>query len=126
MPYILIWTIPTFVAVIKVWIPPFSAEVKEWVELYIHTPNTPSLHGAQLKKHRDNFTFTFTFTPLKDKYWTECKQRRIDKTPHGWHNNADNERTYATVGRKRILHKLKMTECFVYSLSSHVSIHCSR
>jgi hypothetical protein len=37
--------------------PPSSAEVKEWVELYIHSPNMPSWHGAQLK-HRDNFTFT--------------------------------------------------------------------
>jgi hypothetical protein len=40
---------------------PSSAEVKEWVELYLHSPNTPSWRGAQLK-HRDNFTFTFTFT----------------------------------------------------------------
>jgi hypothetical protein len=30
------------------------------VELYLHSPNTPSWHGAQLK-HWDNFTFTFTF-----------------------------------------------------------------
>jgi len=27
------------------------------VELYFHSPNTPSWHGAQLK-HRDNLTFT--------------------------------------------------------------------
>jgi hypothetical protein len=28
------------------------------VELYLHSPNTPSWRGAQLKeKHRDNFTF---------------------------------------------------------------------
>jgi hypothetical protein len=25
-----------------------SAEVKEWVALYLHFPNTPSWHGAQL------------------------------------------------------------------------------
>jgi hypothetical protein len=37
---------------------PSSAEVKEWVELYYHSPNTPSWRGAELK-HRDNFTFTF-------------------------------------------------------------------
>jgi hypothetical protein len=36
---------------------PSSAEVKEYVELYIHSPNTPPWLGAQLK-HRDNFTFT--------------------------------------------------------------------
>jgi hypothetical protein len=39
-------------------LPPSSAEVKECVELYLHSPNMPSWHGAQLK-HRDNFTFTF-------------------------------------------------------------------
>jgi hypothetical protein len=38
--------------------PPSSAEVKEWLELYLHSPNTPSWRGAHLK-HRDNFTFTF-------------------------------------------------------------------
>jgi hypothetical protein len=26
--------------------PPSSAEVKEWVELYLHSPNTPSWRGA--------------------------------------------------------------------------------
>jgi hypothetical protein len=41
--------------------PPSNAEVKEWVELYLHSPNKPSWRGALLKKHRDNFTFTFTF-----------------------------------------------------------------
>jgi hypothetical protein len=38
--------------------PPSSAEVKECVELYLHSRNTPSWCGAHLK-HRDNFTFTF-------------------------------------------------------------------
>jgi hypothetical protein len=28
--------------------PPSSAEVKEWVELYLHSLNTPSWRGAQL------------------------------------------------------------------------------
>jgi cell division protein FtsW (lipid II flippase) len=36
--------------------PPSSAEVKEWVELFLHSPNTPSWRGAKLKKHRDRFT----------------------------------------------------------------------
>jgi hypothetical protein len=40
--------------------PPSSAEVKERVELYLRFPNTPSWRGAQLR-HRDNFTFAFTF-----------------------------------------------------------------
>jgi hypothetical protein len=35
---------------------PSSAEVKECVELYLHSPNTPSWRGAQLN-HRDNFIF---------------------------------------------------------------------
>jgi len=30
---------------------------EDWVKLYLHSPNTPSLRGAQLK-HRDKFTFT--------------------------------------------------------------------
>jgi hypothetical protein len=40
--------------------PPSSAEVKEWMELYLHSSNTPSWRCAQLKKRRDNFTFTLT------------------------------------------------------------------
>jgi hypothetical protein len=36
--------------------PPSSAEVKEWVGLCLHSPNTPSWRGAQ-GEHRDNFTF---------------------------------------------------------------------
>jgi len=38
--------------------PPSNAEVKECVELYLYSPNTPLWYGAQLK-HRDNFTSTF-------------------------------------------------------------------
>jgi hypothetical protein len=38
--------------------PPSSAEVKKCVELNIHSPNTPSWCGAQLK-HSDKFTFNF-------------------------------------------------------------------
>jgi hypothetical protein len=40
--------------------PPSSAEVEERLGLYLHSPNTPSWRGTQLK-HRDTFTFTFTF-----------------------------------------------------------------
>jgi hypothetical protein len=32
--------------------PPSSAKVKEWAELYLHSLNTLSWHGAQLKKAR--------------------------------------------------------------------------
>jgi hypothetical protein len=38
--------------------PPFSAEVKEYMELYLHSPNTSSWCGAK-RKHRSNFTFYF-------------------------------------------------------------------
>jgi hypothetical protein len=44
--------------------PPSSAEVKEWLELYLHSPNTLPWRGAQLKQ-RDNFTFTsFNFKKI--------------------------------------------------------------
>jgi hypothetical protein len=39
-----------------------------WVELYLHSPSTPSWRGAQLK-HSDNFTF-ITFLVPSD----ECRQ----------------------------------------------------
>jgi hypothetical protein len=39
--------------------PSSSAEVKECVELYLYSPNTPSWRGDQLK-HRDKFTFTYS------------------------------------------------------------------
>jgi hypothetical protein len=41
--------------------PSSSAEVKEWVELYFQSPNTPSWRGAQ-GEHRDTFTFTCFFS----------------------------------------------------------------
>jgi hypothetical protein len=41
-------------------LPPSIAEVKECVELHLHSFNTPSWCGTQLK-HRETFTFTFTF-----------------------------------------------------------------
>jgi hypothetical protein len=37
--------------------PPSSTEVEECVELYLHSPSTPSWRGVQLKR-KDNFTFT--------------------------------------------------------------------
>jgi hypothetical protein len=40
--------------------PPSSAEVKEYVELYLHSPTMPSWRGAQLR-HRDNFNFTYYY-----------------------------------------------------------------
>jgi hypothetical protein len=44
-------------------LPQSSADVKECVELYIRSPNTPSWRVAQFRnKHRDNFNFTFTLS----------------------------------------------------------------
>jgi hypothetical protein len=40
--------------------PPSSAEVKEWLELYLYSPNTPPWRGAQLK----NSTGTTLSLPL--------------------------------------------------------------
>jgi hypothetical protein len=45
-------------------------EVKEWMELYVHSPNTPSWRGAQFK-HRDSFTL-----PLSE-YSLPCSQKLI-------------------------------------------------
>jgi hypothetical protein len=42
--------------------PPSSAEVKECVELYLHSPNMPSWRGDQLK-NSDNCTFYLYSTP---------------------------------------------------------------
>jgi hypothetical protein len=38
--------------------PPCSAEVKEWVELYLYSPNAPSWRGAQ-GEHRDTFLYLY-------------------------------------------------------------------
>jgi len=38
---------------------PSSAKIKECLELCIHSPNTPSWHGAQLKKRTINFTLPY-------------------------------------------------------------------
>jgi hypothetical protein len=54
--------------------PPSSAKVKEWVELYLHSPNTSSGRSAQLK-HRDNVAFTFT-TCRHEVAGLTCLQRR--------------------------------------------------
>jgi hypothetical protein len=48
---------------------PSSAEFKEWVELYLHSPNAPSWRGAQLK-HRDKFTFNFYLYRILKKYFS--------------------------------------------------------
>jgi hypothetical protein len=51
--------------------PPSSANVKEWVELYIHFPNTPSWRGAQLKKKAQGQLYL----TLPYLYWTDTIMR---------------------------------------------------
>jgi hypothetical protein len=51
---------------------PSSAEIKEWVELYLHSPNTPPWRGAQLKSTGTTLPFTFTFT-----YWCIVQTRPV-------------------------------------------------
>jgi hypothetical protein len=50
---------------------PSSAEVKEWVELYFHSPNTPSWHGTQ-EEHRDNF-YLFYISALTEKRFSSVR-----------------------------------------------------
>jgi hypothetical protein len=48
--------------------PPSSAEVKEWVELYFHSPNTPPWRGAQGEHRRwggGQGTYNFKFLEMK-------------------------------------------------------------
>jgi hypothetical protein len=48
--------------------PPSSAEVKEWVKLYLHSPNTPPLRGAQLSTGTLPFTFTLPMHATRPAY----------------------------------------------------------
>jgi len=48
-----------FTTLVSDFISASSAEVKEYMELYLPSPDITSLRGAQFKNHRDNFTFTF-------------------------------------------------------------------
>jgi hypothetical protein len=63
--------------------PPSSAEIKERLELYLHSPSTPSWRGAQLK-HRNNFTFylyqMFLTVFTKARHWSLSWDRCIQST----------------------------------------------
>jgi hypothetical protein len=54
--------------------PPSSAEDKEYVELYLHSPNTPSWRGAQLKR-RDNF---------REIWWESVDRTQIAQDRDQW------------------------------------------
>jgi hypothetical protein len=53
--------------------PPSSAEVKECVELYLHSPNTPSWRGAQLK-HRDTLPYLYLYVGLLFDYYVSGRE----------------------------------------------------
>jgi hypothetical protein len=44
--------------------PSSSAEVKEWMELYLHSSNTPSWRGAQLGGAQGKLRLYLTFTSV--------------------------------------------------------------
>jgi hypothetical protein len=48
---------------------PSSSEVKECVELYLYSPNTPSWRGAQLKKGHRGFILPSKLRPLNGLYF---------------------------------------------------------
>jgi hypothetical protein len=67
--------------------PPSSAKVKEWVELYLHSPNTSSLLGARLGEHRDNFTpylylYKLTMTPIQSICYFTGMLKQISRFSH--------------------------------------------
>jgi hypothetical protein len=51
-----------------------SAEVKEWVELYLHSPNTPSWSDAQWGEHRGQL-FSYLLTYLLTHRAHKCDSR---------------------------------------------------
>jgi hypothetical protein len=50
--------------------PRSNGEVRECVELYLHSTNMPSRRGAQLKKDRDNFILPLQIFLLDAEYTT--------------------------------------------------------
>jgi hypothetical protein len=48
--------------------PPSSAEVKEWVELYLYSPNTLSWRGAQLGGAQGQFNIILR---SREEFWNE-------------------------------------------------------
>jgi hypothetical protein len=83
--------------------PPSSAEVKESVELYLHSPNTPSWRSPELK-HRDNFTVTFIYIYEIFEIFTEVK---IQVTPYsfviGYHRFGGSLKMQAQPRRTRLV-----------------------
>jgi len=57
------------------------------VELYLHSPNTPSWRGAQLK-HRDTFTFTFICTIGYDEVHWDSAQVNLMRFLTSWEHQS--------------------------------------
>jgi len=61
--------------------PPSSADVTEFVELYLHSPNTPSWHGARLKKkaqYVEQHTPQILYSPFSMiNVFTAAKERHV-------------------------------------------------
>jgi hypothetical protein len=64
--------------------PPSSAEVKEWVELYIHSPNTASWRGTQLggaqgllSVRKEGPVICFQFSEFFDKQKAMCDSIKV-------------------------------------------------
>jgi hypothetical protein len=60
--------------------PPYSTEIKEWVELYLRSPL--HLHGVVLssKMNRDNFTCTF-INSMESPSWEPCSHSDSQEVP---------------------------------------------
>jgi hypothetical protein len=51
--------------------PPSSAEVKEWVELYLHSPSMPSWHDTQLGGAQGYlYLYLYLLRSFIDETWT--------------------------------------------------------
>jgi hypothetical protein len=54
--------------------PPSNAEIKECVELYLHSPHMPSWRGAQLKETQGQLYF-YTWPSYYESYLKSCTAR---------------------------------------------------
>jgi hypothetical protein len=72
--------------------PPSIAEVKECMELYLHSPIMPSWHGAQLKSTGTTLPFTFTcfYCTYLLTFHTLCYKRLVSCKPILMHYEVNN------------------------------------
>jgi hypothetical protein len=87
--------------------PPSSAEVKEWAELYLHSPKTPSWRGALLGGAQGQLNFTLTprsrvlqkvtVTQPVNKFLTLYRTRRFITVFTKAHHWADASNTHLPI-----------------------------